>query len=94
MAAREKLASVSRDRALQLERRKKAAAFLKLKSAESSQSDVAKSPETNAKSEEKPEKKNAEPKIDPEIVSVQDDSELEEGEVRKHKSKRKKSHKR
>ncbi|KAJ8928908.1 hypothetical protein NQ314_018479 [Rhamnusium bicolor] len=33
-AAREKLASVSRDRALQLERKKKAAAFLKLKSAE------------------------------------------------------------
>lgn len=94
MAAREKLASVSRDRALQLERRKKAAAFLKLKSAESSQPEVAKSPETNSKSEEKPEKKIAEPKIDPEIVSVQDDSELEEGEVKKHKSKRKKSHKR
>lgn len=33
-AAREKLASASRDRALQLERKKKAAAFLKLKSVE------------------------------------------------------------
>lgn len=33
-AAREKLALASRDRALQLERKKKAAAFLKLKSAE------------------------------------------------------------
>ncbi|XP_044261622.1 protein suppressor of white apricot [Tribolium madens] len=34
-AAREKMVSVARDRALQLERKKKAAAFLKLKSAES-----------------------------------------------------------
>lgn len=106
-AAREKMASVSRDRALQIERRKKAAAFLKLKSAETSTPEKSKLPEdfkepsTSKESRkrssnedlcEKHEKRRKPKEGD--TTTAHADSEPEDGEVRKHRSKKRKGHKR
>jgi hypothetical protein len=85
-AAREKMVSVARDRALQLERKKKAAAFLKLKSAESGGGDEAKSePADDRKRSRSKERKK-------EVVQIDDSG--DEDDRKKRASKKKKSHKR
>lgn len=84
-AARELLASVSRDK--QLERRKKAAAFLKLRSVEETKN------ASDVEGERTP------PPPPPPVKEKKKhhrrrESDVEEGEIKKHKSKKKKSHKR
>ncbi|XP_063930077.1 splicing factor, suppressor of white-apricot homolog isoform X2 [Zophobas morio] len=92
-AAREKMVSVARDRALQLERKKKAAAFLKLKSAETSVPEEAKKESTPPAEEAKESRKRSKSRERKKEVVQIDDSGDEE-ERKKRASKKKKSHKR
>ncbi|RZB39274.1 suppressor of white apricot [Asbolus verrucosus] len=92
-AAREKMVSVARDRALQLERKKKAAAFLKLKSAENPVVEEGKSetpPAEEGKDASRKKSRSRERKK--EVVQIDDSA--DEEDKKKKSSKKKKSHKR
>ncbi|XP_056633487.1 splicing factor, suppressor of white-apricot homolog isoform X1 [Diorhabda sublineata] len=82
-AAREKLASVTRDRALQLERKKKAAAFLKLKSVETNHKPIEINSEDshNSDKEKSPLRRDSKDCI--EIIEI--DSEDSPPKKKKHK---------
>ncbi|KAK5638225.1 hypothetical protein RI129_012520 [Pyrocoelia pectoralis] len=88
---KDKIVSAAREKlALQLERKRKAAAFLKLKSVKSSSVDS-----SNHKSGSNKRKAKKSKNCEVEVLKIED-SESEEGEIRKQKKsvKRKKSHKR
>ncbi|KAF5301084.1 hypothetical protein FQA39_LY10903 [Lamprigera yunnana] len=95
---KDKIVAVAREKlALQLERKKKAAAFLKLKSVvpgEGEQTSKKHGAVVNTHSSHKHKSKKSQ-KNDIEVLKV-NDSESEEGEIKKHKrsSKKKKTHKR